>query len=215
MRRKYSTPVWIDTPLELYQQIKILIPAAELKVVYGDYAKSLLRTTGNSILLQLRKDFPLTDILKANRPYTSVAQLRAVLERQMAEIIRQERMNARKLVGHRSITEVYNTLIILQNKGFEVNISYFARNKIIILAEYNIFLPGSASPRKTADNLTNNSALLYLKLEFLKEYLENNPRLILNYSITVDEILSDMQDTFGSSLFGKIHTLQNTINSTQ
>jgi hypothetical protein len=50
-----------------------------------------------------------------------------------------------------------------------------------------------------------------LKRSYLKEQLDINPNLQIDYQTTVDVILDELQQAFGSDLYMKIHALQEVI----
>jgi predicted regulator of amino acid metabolism with ACT domain len=213
MRRKYSTPIWINTPLELYRVLNTFSPDTKLKMVCRDYSRCNLRTVEGTIHLQMKESFPLYQLIKANRPYASAKDLLATLGKNMIKVRYSDRSYARKFVGNDSIGIVDYIFSTLKGKEIDTVLHYYAIDGEIVKSECSFIVTGTALPPMMIPHLTDNRALLYLKRSYLQEQLDINPNLRIDYHTTVDAVLEELQEAFGSDLYMKIHALQEVVMS--
>jgi hypothetical protein len=166
-----------------------------------------------TLQLQMQEGFPLYQLIKNNCPYTSAKDLLTTLEKYMSKIRYSDRSYARKLVGNDSISIVDYIFSELKGKGVDVILHYHASAGEIVKSECNLVVTGTILPPMAIPHLTDNRALLYLKRSYLEEQLDINPNLQINYHTTVDVILEELQETFGSDLYMKIHALREVVMS--
>lgn len=212
MRRKFSTPVWIDTPLKLYQVLNSFSPKTRLKLVCRNYAKSSLRTVDGAIQLQLEDTFLLYQLIRAHRPYVSVDDLVSMMEQHMTKIIYLDRRNARNLAGKKDM-ELLNKLFSKTiGKDIEIILHCYASAGKIVKSELSFVISQDIHPI-VFPHFTNSCALLYLKRSYLEEQLAINPNRKIDYHTTVDAIFEEFEEAFGSDHYMKLHTLRELITS--
>lgn len=211
-RRKFSAPIYIDTVYQLYQYLAKLPPLNKLEMLYYGTSHCSVRTTRGAVRIIMQPTFPLYQVIKGHGHYTHVEQLVLILQERMPQLVDQEKIHAKNIVGSSSINTAYELLELFENKGLALKANFIINSGIIMCAEYSISL-SRFKPASSFEPLLNNGALLYLMRSKLKPYLNKDFDQSIEEYLPVDSVLEKMRETFGTMLFIKLHALNDVVNS--